>query len=165
MEEKMENLEEIIKKLHSEIKNVKSMQNLSDLKAEYLGKKGSITLLSSQIKDIPVEKRKEFGANLNKYKTMAEDLFNTKLQEINEAILTAKLNQEAIDISLPATKINVGVPHIIEGVIEELEELLMSMGYDVVEGPELEQDLYNFELLNLPKGHPALDAQDTFYTN
>ena len=81
-----------------------------------------------------------------------------ELKEINE-----RLESERIDITLPSTKIPVGTPNILERVIEEVEELFMSMGYDVVDGPEIEEDKYNFELLNIPKGHPARDAQDTFY--
>ena len=77
--------------------------------------------------------------------------------------LNKKLASEAIDISLPSTKVNVGSPNILEKLIEEVEEVFMSMGYDVVDGPEIEEDKYNFEMLNIPKGHPARDAQDTFY--
>ena len=80
-----------------------------------------------------------------------------------EAILSEKLAQDAIDISLPAVCVSAGAPNILEKLIEEVEEVFLSMGYDVVDGPEIEQDKYNFEMLNIPKGHPARDAQDTFY--
>src|SRR5574344_1863960 len=149
--------EELLKKLEEEIVKVNNALELNDLKVKYLGKKGSITLLSNKISEIKPEDRKNFGMKLNDLKNKATKIIDDKKVEIDKAILNAKLSNETIDVSLPATKLNVGVPHIFEG-------LLMSMGYDVVEGPELEQDLYNFELLNLPKGHPARDAQDTFYT-
>ena len=94
-------------------------------------------------------------------------LFNTKYEEIKNRleteIINKKLEEEAIDITLPSTKINIGSANILEKLIEEIEEVFMSMGYDVVDGPEIELDKYNFEMLNIPKGHPARDAQDTFY--
>jgi phenylalanyl-tRNA synthetase alpha chain len=78
-------------------------------------------------------------------------------------IINSKLEREAIDVTLPSTKIEIGSAHPLERTVEEIEELFISMGYDIVEGPEVEKDLYNFEMLNLPKGHPARDAQDSFY--
>ena len=100
---------------------------------------------------------------VNELRTLFNDLYNQSKENIELEEVNRRLESEAIDVTLPATKIEVGAPHSLEKLIEELEELLMSMGYDVVEGPEVEKDLYNFELLNLPKGHPARDAQDTFY--
>ena len=100
---------------------------------------------------------------INKVRTTFNELYEEKLKELNELELNRKLESEKIDITLPATKIRQGSPNILEKVVEDMECLFMSMGYDVVEGPEIEEDLYNFELLNLPKGHPARDSQDTFY--
>ena len=100
---------------------------------------------------------------INKVRTTFNDLYEEKLKELNELELNRKLESEKIDITLPATKIRQGSPNILEKVVEDMESLFMSMGYDVVEGPEIEEDLYNCELLNLPKGHPARDSQDTFY--
>mgnify|MGYP003288596103 FL=1 len=159
----MKDLEKILEELQSKIVNVSNMNELNDLRVEYLGKKGSISMLSSKIAELPVEEKKTFGAELNKVKMTATELIDSKKNEIETKELNEKLANEKIDISLPSTKVTVGAPNILEKVIEDLEELLMSMGYDVVEGPEVEKDLYNFELLNLPKGHPARDAQDTFY--
>lgn len=159
----MKDLEKILEELQSKIVNVSNMNELNDLRVEYLGKKGSISMLSSKIAELPVEEKKTFGAELNKVKMTANELIDSKKNEIETKELNEKLANEKIDISLPSTKVTVGAPNILEKVIEDLEELLMSMGYDVVEGPEVEKDLYNFELLNLPKGHPARDAQDTFY--
>ena len=159
----MNKIEEIKKLIEEKMNNVNSLQELNELKVEFLGKKGLITEVNSMIRDIPNEEKKEFGMKVNEVRT----LFNTKYEEIKNRLEEEKINEqlesEAIDITLPSTKVSVGAPHSLEKLIEELEELLMSMGYDVVEGPEVEKDLYNFELLNLPKGHPARDAQDTFY--
>ncbi len=156
-------MENILKELKDDLLAVNAEHELAEVKTKYLGKKGSITELSSKIKDLPNEEKKVFGTNLNKLKTEATNLIESKREEIETQILNKKLEEESIDISLPATKIPMGAPNIVEKIVEEVEELLMSMGYDVVDGPEVEKDEYNFEMLNLPKGHPARDAQDTFY--
>ena len=156
-------LEQILNELKTSLENINDVNELNNLKALYLGKKGSISLLSSKIVELPVEERKTFGAELNKLKNEATSLIEEKRTYLENKKLEEKLKNEKIDISLPATKISVGSPNILEKIIEEVEEVFMSMGYDVVDGPEIEEDRYNFELLNIPKGHPARDAQDTFY--
>ena len=156
-------MENIKKTMLEELSNVKDLKSLSDLKVKYLGKKGIITELYSKMKEIPNEEKKEYGRKINEIK----NLFNKKYEELKnkffEEELNEKLENESIDISLPSTKIVSGAPSILEKLIEEVEEGCMSMGYDVVDGPEIELDKYNFEMLNIPKGHPARDAQDTFY--
>ena len=159
----MKDLEKIIKELEEKIQNVKDNNELNAIRVEYLGKKGSISLLSSKIAELPVEEKKTFGAELNMAKNRAAELIDAKKKEIDDKILNEKLASENIDVTLPAMSIPVGAPNILENIIEEAEEVFMSMGYDVVDGPEIEEDRYNFELLNIPKGHPARDAQDTFY--
>ncbi len=156
-------LEKIIDELKKKLDGVSSENELNLVKASYLGKKGEISLLSLQIRDLPLEEKKSFGFKLNELKTKASSLIDLKREEIKTDLLNKKLESESIDISLPAFKVPVGAPHIMEKIIEDVEEVLMSMGYDVVDGPEIEEDRYNFELLNIPKGHPARDAQDTFY--
>ena len=156
-------MESIIKELKKEISSVKSIQDLSELKSKYLGKKGSISALSAKMKEIANEEKKEFGMKLNKIKNEANELFDGKREEIEKKLLDSKLKNESIDISLPGLNIPAGSPNIVEKMVEEVEDVCMSMGYDVVDGPEIEKDKYNFEMLNLPKGHPARDAQDTFY--
>ena len=156
-------MKKILDSLKKELENVNDIQKLSEIKAKYFGKKGSISVLSMKLKDMKVEEKKEFGRILNQLKNDASNLLEEKRNLIEKAILNNKLKNESVDISLPSTKIKVGSAHIVEKIIEEIEELLISMGYDVVDGPEIEEDRYNFELLNIPKGHPARDAQDTFY--
>lgn len=158
-----ERLEELLKELASVFNNVTTKENLEKIKNEYLGKNGKITQTNSLIREVPNEEKKEFGIRINEIKDKFNELYTKYFNELEEKEINEKLNSEAIDVSLPGTKIPVGNAHPLERIIETLEELLMSMGYDVVEGPEVEKDLYNFELLNLPKGHPARDAQDTFY--
>ena len=158
-----EELNLISSKMLDEISNVKNIKELNELKVTYQGKKGIITELLSRMKDLPNEEKKTFGMSVNEVRNRFNINYEEKLKELNEKELNEKLEKEAIDITLPATKIKTGNSNILEKVIEEVEELMMSMGYDVVDGPEIEEDHYNFELLNIPKGHPARDAQDTFY--
>ncbi len=162
MKEKVENIKnELIK----DLENTNTLLEVQNLKVKYLGKKGLVTELTSNMKDLSIEEKKEVGKLSNETKSFVT-LELSKLEEkINNLELEKKLSSEKIDISLPSTKVEVGVENILEKLIEEVESLAISMGYDVVEGPEVEKDLYNFELLNLPKGHPARDAQDTFYTD
>lgn len=160
MKEKIELLKQ---ELISKVNGINDLKELNDLKVIYLGKKGSISSLSSMMGSLSIEEKKEFGKLLNDLKTTANNLIEDKKDEIETNILNKKLESEKIDITLPSTKISIGAPNILERIIEEVEELLMSMGYDVVDGPEIEEDKFNFELLNIPKGHPARDAQDTFY--
>ena len=162
MEKNMER-ENIISSLEKELETIKTKNDLLNIKALYLGKSGIITNLSLKMKEIPNEEKKEYGKFLNNIKQEVLEKFDFLMKEIEKRELQEKLVKESIDITLPATKVKVGAPNILEKVIEEVEELMMSMGYDVVDGPEIEEDHFNFELLNIPKGHPARDAQDTFY--
>ena len=156
-----EKVEEIRLKFDEQIKNIKSLKELNDLKIEYIGKKGPIAQLTSMMRE--VEDKKIFGMILNELRTHVSEKLDELKEKYEQEELNKKLESEAIDISLPSTQIPVGAPSILEKVIEDFEEVFMSMGYDVVDGPELEEDKFNFELLGLPKGHPARDAQDTFY--
>ncbi len=140
-----------------------NLEKLNELKILYLGKTGKITELSKEIKNVANEDKKEFGMLINDVRNLFNSLYEEKLKVLELEKLNKKLESEKIDISLPATNINIGAPNILERIIEEVEELLMSMGYDVVDGPEIEEDKFNFEMLNIPKNHPARDAQDTFY--
>lgn len=159
----MEEMKTVETALQKDIEGISTIEELNNFKIKYLGKKGIITELSSQIKSIPNEEKKEFGQKINVLKSACNNFYEEKKKEIEEKLLNEKLSNESIDITLPATRIPMGSPNILEKIIEEIEELLMSMGYDVVDGPEVEEDQFNFELLNIPKGHPARDAQDTFY--
>ncbi len=158
-----EKIQEIKEQLQSKVKEITTLNDLNDLRVEFLGKKGSITELSNYMRELSNEEKKEFGNLFNAIKNEANDLLNAKKEEFELEELQKKLNEETIDVTLPGTKLTVGGTHPLTKVIDEIEEIFVSMGYDVVEGPEIEQDLYNFEKLNLPKGHPARDAQDSFY--
>lgn len=161
----MENtkITEISRLLEQDKEKITNLTELNDFKTKYLGKKGLITELNSEIKNIPNEEKKEFGMMVNELRNVCTKVYEEQKKSLEQAILNEKLSREVIDISLPATKIENGAPNILEKLIENVEEVCMSMGYDVVDGPEIEEDKYNFEMLNIPKGHPARDAQDTFY--
>ncbi len=160
-------MKEQVEKLKSEvlqkIESAKDLKEVNDLRVEYLGKKGPINELTSHMRELDAKGKKEFGMVLNDLKQTVTAALDEKKNAFETAELNAKLQSEKIDVTLPATKIPVGAPNILEKIIEEVEEVFMSMGYDVVDGPEIEEDKYNFEMLNIPKGHPARDAQDTFY--
>ena len=160
MEEKLNDLRKII---INKVNEVNNLNDLNNLKVEYLSKKSEIGILSNSLKEMSIEDKKVYGKLINDFKNEITNLIDNKKEELEEKELNKKLENEKIDINLPATKIPIGSPNILECIVEEVESIFMSMGYDVVEGPEVEEDKYNFELLNIPKGHPARDAQDTFY--
>ena len=159
----MNRIEEIKLLIEDKTKEVNTLEELANLKTEFMGKNGYITEVQSMIKEVPNEEKKEFGMILNEVRT----LFNTKYEEIKtkleEEEIARKLEKDAIDITLPSQKISEGSIHPFNRIIEEVEDLFVSMGYDVVDGPEVETDDYCFKRLNVPDGHPARDAQDTFY--
>lgn len=145
------------------LSTVKDLTMLNDLRTKYLGKKSKVVEFSSMMKDLTIEEKKEVGKLINDFKVEVENKLCSLKSEFDRKELEDKLNSEKIDVTLPATKIKVGCVHPITRIINEVEDLFISMGYDVLEGPEVESDLYNFEMLNLPKGHPARDTQDSFY--
>ncbi|MBQ3511332.1 MAG: phenylalanine--tRNA ligase subunit alpha [Bacilli bacterium] len=157
------NMEEVKNSLINDLEKANDLKELNDLKVEYLGKKGKITELNQMIKDIPNEEKKEFGQKVNELRTMFNDIYEEKKNAFEAAALNEKLAKEAIDITLPSKKVKRGSKHPMTRITEQFEDLFVSMGYTVYEGPEIESDENCFQKLNLPKGHPARDAQDTFY--
>lgn len=151
--------EEILRDLD----NVNSLEELNLLKVKYIGKKGLITSLYGKMKDLSNEEKKEYGKEVNELRDLFNEKYDSLKLNFEELRIKEKLDKESIDVTLPGTNFTSGAPHMLDKVIEEVEEFFISMGFDVASGPEVEKDLYNFEMLNLPKGHPARDAQDTFY--
>ena len=160
MKEEIENLK---KQALEELTNSKSSKELNDLRVKYLGRKGELTGLLRGMGSLSPEERPKMGALVNSAKQEIENEIQEKEKELAEKELQEKLEKEEIDITLPSQKIKRGSKHPLNRVIEEVEDLFVSMVYDVVSGPELETDEYCFERLNLPKGHPARDMQDSFY--
>lgn len=156
----IQNVKELLKK---DAKENMTSSELNELKIKYMGKKGLITELQSKIKEVPNEKKKEFGILLNELKTEFNTFYENEKAKIEKETLEKKLKSEAIDITLPSKKLKRGSLHPMTLITEDFEDLFVSMGYTVYEGPEIETDENCFQKLNVPKGHPARDAQDTFY--
>lgn len=158
-----EQIEKIQNEALEKICAAKDLKELNDIRVKYLGKKGELTSVLRGMGSVSPEERPIIGALVNTCKDELEEKISEKEKELQELELQEKLEKEQIDITLPSQKIKRGSKHPLNRVIEEVEDLFVSMGYDVVSGPELETDEYCFERLNLPKGHPARDMQDTFY--
>ena len=158
-----EEIERIGKKVQETMNEIKNSQELNDLKTAVLGKKGELTEILRGMGSIAAEERPKIGNMVNQVRKEIENLIASKEAEFQQNELKNRLEKEKIDVTLPSTKIIRGSKHPLNRVIEEVEDLFVSMGYDVVSGPELETDEYCFERLNLPKGHPARDMQDSFY--
>ena len=159
----MNKIDELRQEIENIFDNVDNMKKLNELKVEYLGKKGKITELNSVIKTMPNDEKKSFGMKVNEVKNLFNSKYEEKRNIFEEEEVNKRLKSEKIDVTLPSTKIRRGSKHPMSLTIERIEDLFVSMGYDVVSGPELESDEYCFERLNLPKGHPARDMQDSFY--
>ena len=158
-----EKINEIKKELSIIFENIKDNTELNNLKVEYLGKNGKITELSKSMKDIANEEKKEIGILINEIREEFNNKYNAMLERINEYNLNKKLESESIDITLPEERIKPGSKHPLMRTKEELEDLFISMGFDIYDGPEIESDEVCFQKLNIPLGHPARDSQDTFY--
>ena len=154
-----EQIEAIKQKSIEEIINAKDLKELNDLRVQYLGKKGELTSVLRGMGALSAEERPVIGSLVNVVKDELEALISEKEEVFKQEELNKKLESETIDITLPSKKVKRGSKHPLNRTIEEIEDLFVSMGYDVVEGPELETDEYCFERLNLPEGHPARDAR------
>ncbi len=160
MKEKLENIKNQAKQ---KVEEIKDLQALNDLRVKVLGKKGELTEILKGMKDLSPEERPIVGSLVNKVRDEIEDTLKKAEELLKQKELERKLEEEKIDITLPSSKIVRGSKHPINRTIEQIQDLFVSMGYDVVDGPELETDEFCFERLNLPKGHPARDMQDSFY--
>ena len=156
------NIEDIKKEI-LKIDDINDIRNLNDLKVRMVGKKGLITSLYSKMRELSDDDKKAFGKEINDLKVVFSSKFEERMRVLEDEEVKKGLEKDRIDLFMPSTNIPVGCPNILEKLILEVEEVCMSMGYDVASGPEVEEDRFNFELLNIPKGHPARDAQDTFY--
>ncbi len=153
----------ILENAKQSIDNVKSNQELNELRAYYMGKKSPLGDIMKKMGSLSIDERKEFGSLANKVKAEIEEKIASARKKLEEREIERKLASEKIDVSLPGKSFNLGTVHPLMQTSEELQELFLGMGYKIAEGPEVELDVFNFELLNVPKGHPARDMQDTFY--
>ncbi|PCF36700.1 phenylalanine--tRNA ligase subunit alpha [Staphylococcus delphini] len=147
----------------TDIEQAQDEKALQDVKVKYLGKKGQVTGLMKQMKDLPKEDRPAYGQSVNEVRQAIEGAIAERQTLLAEAQLNQQLAEESIDVTLPARTVATGAQHPLTRTVEEIEDLFLGLGYEIVTGYEVEQDYYNFEALNLPKSHPARDMQDSFY--
>lgn len=146
-----------------EIEATTDLKALNQVRVNWLGKKGPLTEVLRGMKDLTPEERPVVGPLANEVRDALTEAIATRQTSLEEAALNAQLAAETLDVTLPGRATVQGQPHVLQQIIESLEDQFLGMGYQVIEGPEVEQDKYNFEMMNLPKDHPARDMQDTFY--
>jgi phenylalanyl-tRNA synthetase alpha chain len=160
MLEKIKSLEKVIL---NEITDAKTLNEMEEIRVKYLSKKGEISLLMGQLKDLNPEDRPQFGQNVNTLKQNIEQAMLNKKRILDDEALLLSLELDQIDVTLSGHQRNFGTIHPLNQVIEDLEDFFVGMGYEVADGPEVESDYYNFEMMNLAKDHPARAMQDSFY--
>lgn len=158
-----EKIEKIRDEAKLAIEKITDAKTLNEIKIKYLGKKSELSNVLKDMASLSKEERPVVGEIANKVRKEIEEKISEKQKTIEKMLLDKKLEKEKIDVTLPSTKVKKGSKHPVNTVIEEIEDLFVSMGYTVESGPELETDRFCFELLNLPQGHPARDMQDSFY--
>lgn len=141
------------------------LDKLNDIRVAYLGKKGKLTGILKNMKNVPPEERPKVGQLVNDARAVIEAGIEETREKLASAARARQLAAETIDVTLPAKRSRVGHSHPNTVALREVERIFSGMGYEIVDGPEVEYDIYNFERLNIPKGHPARDEQDTFYIN
>ncbi len=160
-----EKLKEIREEAMKQIQESDALDKLNDVRIAFLGKKGKLTAVLKGMKDVAAEERPVVGQMVNDTRSAIESILEETKQKLEARAREEQLAREVIDVTLPAKKNHVGHRHPNTIALEEVERIFIGMGYEVVEGPEVEYDLYNFEKLNIPANHPAKDEQDTFYIN
>jgi len=158
--------EDVRKLFFQKKENIQNLQQLEELRQHFLGKKGLVSLLFKELKNVPIEQKREFGKKINQLKEEIENFVNQKREELKKKQLEEELKKERTDLTLPGNVIPpLASKHPISATIEEITEIFKQFGFSVEKGPEIEKEEYNFDMLNIPKEHPARDMQDTFYVN
>jgi len=160
-----ERIIEIKENLINDLNEIKNNNDLVMVKSKYLGKNGIVTELTKNMRDLSQEERVVVGKFATEVRTIVTTLIDEKTKSFEEEMLNKKLKEETIDITLPSKRVKKGSMHPFNKVVCEVEDLFVSMGYDIVSGPELESDEYCFQRLNIPLGHPVRDTQDSFYVD
>lgn len=143
--------------------SVQSIQELENIRVKYLGKKGELTSVLRGMGALPAEERPVVGQLVNEVRAFLEERIDEAKKELTKREMAARLQEEEIDVTIPGKRRVLGKRHPLSIVLDEIKEVFIGMGYEIADGPEVELDYYNFEALNIPKGHPARDTQDTFY--
>ncbi len=157
--------EQLVEMAVAAVAAANSSPELEGVRVKYLGKKGEVTLLMKQMGGLAPEERPAFGQQVNAVRAQIEAALREKLAEIEQQENEARLQKETVDVTLPGRAVRPGALHPLTQVYHTVRDIFLSMGFDVFEGPEVELDRYNFEMLNIPKDHPARDMQDTFYVS
>ncbi len=160
-----EKLEKLRAEALAEIDSANTLDNLNDLRVKLLGKKGELTALLKSMKEVPPEERPAFGQLVNDARAAIEEKLEAAKKKLSDRYIMERIKEETIDVTLPSDRRMIGHSHPNTIALDQVEEIFIGMGYEVVEGPEVEFDYYNFEALNIPANHPAKDEQDTFYIN
>ncbi|ARI76851.1 phenylalanine--tRNA ligase subunit alpha [Halobacillus mangrovi] len=158
-----ERLEQLKQEALQKVEQANNVQGLKDVRVEYLGKKGPITEVLKGMGKLSKEERPVIGQLANEVREQVAEAIESKQTRLEDEALEKQLEEESVDVTLPGRPVQVGGPHLLTSIVEEIEDLFIGMGFEIKEGPEVETDYYNFEALNLPKGHPARDMQDSFY--
>jgi phenylalanyl-tRNA synthetase alpha chain len=161
----MQSLEDIKAEAAAAIEAAADVAALEELRVSYLGKKGALTGLLKGLGLLSAEERPKAGAEINAVKQVLNEQLNARKESLQSEALSAQLAAEAIDVTLPGRRAEAGALHPITRTIQRMETFFASMGFDVVEGPEIEDDFHNFEALNIPAHHPARAMHDTFYVD
>ena len=158
-----EQLEAIRKSAEQALLYAENQQKIEELRVRFLGKKGELTAILKQMGGLSAEERPVVGQLANEVRAYIENDIRLRMDQLKKDALEQRLKSETLDVTMPGTHRKLGAKHPISIVLEEIEEIFVGMGFDIVEGPEVEKDYYNFEALNMPKDHPARDTQDSFY--
>ncbi len=156
-------LEQLREENQKRIKETTDLDALNQIRVNLLGKKSPITEVLRGLKNLDQDERPKVGAFANQIKADLQANLQIRREALEQAAIDAKLESETIDVTLPGDQMLEGTPHILDQIMDDIEEFFIGQGYQVVDGPEVEEDHYNFEMLNIPKDHPARDMQDTFY--
>ncbi|MBQ5316923.1 MAG: phenylalanine--tRNA ligase subunit alpha [Oscillospiraceae bacterium] len=160
-----EKLSAILESARAELEASSDIKSLEDLRVRYLSKKGELTAILKMMGGLSAEERPAMGQLANSVRAEIEQKLSEKTEQLKKELAAQKLKAEKLDVTLPGKDIPVGRAHPLNAVLDEVKEIFLGMGFDVVDGPEVETDHYCFEALNMPKSHPARDTQDTFYIN
>ena len=158
-----EKINQLVEEALKAIDRIEDMNALMVLKSKYLGKKSAFNAFMKELRNLPNEEKPKVGQMVNQAKNKISDKINSVKNEIEAKKIEKQLRKETIDVTLPGKHIPLGRKHILTQTIEEIENIFIGLGYQISEGPEQEKDRYNFEMLNLPKDHPARDMQDSLY--
>ncbi|MEE8886590.1 MAG: phenylalanine--tRNA ligase subunit alpha [Eubacteriales bacterium] len=160
-----ERLDAIVSDAEKKLAEADGLEKLNDIRVEVLGKKGALKELMKGMRDVAPEDRPKVGAMVNEARDHMTAMIEERKKELDMLVMEERMKAETIDVTLPAKKAEIGHRHPNQIALEELERIFVGMGYEVIEGPEVEWDEYNFTKLNIPPNHPAKDEQDTFYIN